>query len=285
MTYTVKNMKKLYRYLRKMIRSKTRSFSNQSFYIGNDIILTETIYGDQLCLQARELMMTPQILFKGAIEPHVTDLLPEILKRGDHFVDVGANIGWYTVRAGKLVGLSGKVTAFEPLPQTFDILHRNLFINGLTGHVTAVPCALGDTNQEVSLHFLEDFWGSPFLEQPGDDYARFHRREFQMCSVEMTTLDHYLNKIGNPRVDVIKIDVEGAENRVLAGMTYTLANNPEVVLLCELWTGSSEKREVMKQFLAKHKFPVRYINKKGKIVSCNVDDLPQPLCDLYLSRA
>jgi FkbM family methyltransferase len=229
-------------------------------------------------------MMTPQILFQGTFEPHITDLLPDIVKRGDHFVDIGANIGWYTVRAGKLVGQQGRVTAFEPLPQTFSLLHRNLFINGLTAHVTAVPCALGEIEEHVSLHFLEDFWGSPLLEQPGDDYAQFLQRTVQTCSVEMTTLDAYLDRNDSPKVDVIKIDVEGAENRVLAGMSQTLAKNPEIVLLCELWTSSSEKREFMKQFLHEHEFPVRYISKKGKLISSDIDNLPQPLCDLYLAR-
>jgi FkbM family methyltransferase len=150
---------------------------------------------------------------EGAYETHVTEQVLLLLKPGSVFVDVGASIGYFTILAARAVGPEGKVIACEPGPQNHTVLLLNTVVNKVD-NVLIVPCAISDAAGVVAYRHLgggngaiAGFDGAPESIGTGD-------------LVQARSLDDILE--GQPRVDVIKIDVEGAEGRVIAGATETL---------------------------------------------------------------
>lgn len=148
-----------------------------------------------------------------AYEPHVVSHLGQVLRPGMVFVDVGASIGFYTVLAGREVGPEGQVIACEPGPQNHSVLHLNIVANDLGDRVEVFPVAMSD-RAGVLLYSASGGNGAvgPYN---GDPLSLATH-----ALVPAATLDTVL--CGQERVDVIKIDVEGAEGLVLAGGQDTL---------------------------------------------------------------
>jgi FkbM family methyltransferase len=149
------------------------------------------------------------------------------LRAGLTVLDVGAHVGQYTLLASGLVGPAGRVIAFEPHPVLGRVLRRN--VDRVGGqNVTVLPVALGRAPGPgtLVLHPPDNFGGSSL--RP-DDSSAHHAR----AAIEVTTLDDALDRLGRPPVDLVKIDVEGAELDVIDGARGTLAANPCVVLIVE----------------------------------------------------
>jgi FkbM family methyltransferase len=152
--------------------------------------------------------------------------LAEHIKPGMTVVDVGANIGYYTLVFADLVGPSGRVIAFEPDPDLFSAAAGNVRRNGKAGTVRLHNCALGAHPAE--LHLLRGHFNS------GDN--RLRRADpgtARAVPVRVMRLDDVL---GPEKVDWVKIDVQGWECDVLEGMGQTLARNFETLKVCfEFW--------------------------------------------------
>jgi FkbM family methyltransferase len=160
----------------------------------------------------------------GYVEPEVQQVLAERLEPGDTFYDVGANIGYFTLIAARLVGPSGKVVAVEPQPEAVRRLRHNLELNGFD-HVTIVEAAIGDEEGE-----------SPLVVSPEGilEWAALEPsppRELPSIRVRTTTLDRLRTGLPAPRL--VKLDVEGAEGRAVAGMRELLRHDRPAVV-CEV---------------------------------------------------
>lgn len=164
---------------------------------------------------------------RGVWEPENTTILRHLLQPGDHFLDVGANIGYYTVLAGRLVGPQGVVTAFEPMPATHDWLNRNIALNALT-NVTTFAMALGETPGELELHL---FAGETVAN--ASQFAAW-RTAAVTTTVPCVTLDSLLSRFEDARPLLMKVDVEGGEWSVFHGGQQLLRER-RPVLLFELY--------------------------------------------------
>jgi len=149
-------------------------------------------------------------------EGDVHDFIVNVLKLGDVFVDVGANIGYYTILASKRVGASGKVFAVEPIPQTAKVLKFNIKLNGLK-NVTIIDKAGWNSYGRLKMKILFGEFGC----------ASFFRNGVEV-EVDATPLDDVLAHV--PKIKLIKVDVEGAEYEVLQGLNQTLTRTQCVIL-------------------------------------------------------
>jgi FkbM family methyltransferase len=147
-----------------------------------------------------------------AYEQKVSDRISALLSPGSVFVDVGASIGVFSIMAARLVGESGHVLAIEPGPQNRSLLLLNIASNGLT-NVEPIWCAV-DEAEGVLLYGQSK--GNGFIQPFDGDVSLLSDREL----VQSRTLDSILADRG--RVDVVKIDVEGAEGRVFRGAKQLL---------------------------------------------------------------
>jgi FkbM family methyltransferase len=184
---------------------------------------TAAIDGLAIYLDPQDEVITQSILVYGEWEIGESAEMRRLIRPGDTVVDVGANVGWYTLLASKRIGDSGRVIAFEPAPESRALLQRSIAANHLD-NVTIEPKALSDKRGTLRLHIHK--WnrgGNSVLDGPDRE---------QTVEVEALPLDEYLaNRDGE--IGLIKIDVEGAEGLVLAGMKNILRRRRVRTLVVE----------------------------------------------------
>jgi len=171
---------------------------------------------------AQDFQMFREMAEGPGYEPGTSDLMLSELHEGSTFVDVGANNGYYTILALSRVGTSGHVWSFEPNPDAFDRLSRNVSLNGSPRNVELFSVALGSGSGTQQL----------FISRYLDSRSSFTRQGRNSIQVRVQRADEVLK---GHRVDWIKIDAEGAEHLVLEGLTDTLRENPGLRLIVE-WT-------------------------------------------------
>jgi FkbM family methyltransferase len=161
------------------------------------------------------------MLIKGSYEPCTTRIFKQVLKEGMVAVDVGAHIGYYTLLASSLVGESGKVYAFEPEPQNFSALLGNIVLNGFQNikpfqkavfsHSGKMPLYIGTHSGMHSLLRVKDTTSEKVV-------------------VDMVSLDETFKKT---KVDLVKVDTQGAELNVLMGMQKLIKRCDDLKMIIE----------------------------------------------------
>jgi FkbM family methyltransferase len=181
-----------------------------------------------------------EILPEGAIAFHAwstlrfeqaeLEFILRVLRPGMTFFDVGANVGIFSLAAGqKLRRKTGLIFAFEPCPATFSILEKNLALNHLA-EVRTVRAAVSDQTGEALLFVNARFKdGLNSLQDPSHSDAEVVGRE----PVPTVTLDDFIARSSIPRVDVMKVDVEGAELLVFRGASQLLKRSDAPLILYE----------------------------------------------------
>ena len=145
-------------------------------------------------------------------------LVLRTVKPGDMIVDAGANFGYYTIIGSRLVGDKGKVYAFEPDPTNFELLQKNVRLNGLTNNVVLERKALSNRKGTLKLFIADQNKGDHRIYQPVGESRR-------SIDVEAVRLDGYF-KDHQRGIDVLKSDTQGAEGVILEGMTGLLEGRP-----------------------------------------------------------
>lgn len=169
-----------------------------------------------------------EVCFTGRYEPQETALVAAILRPGATFVDVGANWGYFTLLAAQAVGAGGRVVCLEPDPRLFALLEANVAGNGFA-NVRAVRVAAAADSGEVRLNGFDPAggnWGLTRIGGADDGGATF--------SARTASVDTELDDAGIDRVDLLKMDIEGAEDAALAGMAVGLRAGRYARLLLEL---------------------------------------------------
>lgn len=164
------------------------------------------------------------LLVNGGYEPEVQDLILRTLRPGGVFIDVGANIGTFTIPAAKHVGPSGRVIAIEPSPDVFKILEKNVALNS-TGNVQLICAAAGASDDDAN-----------FYPAPVDHFGMGSRApQFNAApiTVRSVTLDSIVKELNLTSVDALKIDVEGFELDVLKGAIELLSRERPPLIVFE----------------------------------------------------
>jgi FkbM family methyltransferase len=170
--------------------------------------------------------ISARIQKRGSWEPFVTAIMLSLLRPGDAFVDIGANIGWYTVASALKVGKTGQVIAFEPDPDNADMLERNVVLNDLH-NVRLFRCALAESTGQMSLVKSATNMGDHRLDSTSERSASVNSSNGSSASIDISvdTLDRVIadNGINLAKARILKVDTQGAEVLVLRGARETLA--------------------------------------------------------------
>ncbi|MFQ6026496.1 MAG: FkbM family methyltransferase [Dehalococcoidia bacterium] len=145
---------------------------------------------------------------------------------GMTFVDIGANIGYYTALATHAVGAEGQVLALEPDPESFQYLRQTVAANN-TQNVRCFQLAATDAPGPRRLYLSKDNRGDNRIYEPEPGW--------ESLEIQTVTVDGLLAELEIASVDFIKIDVQGAEGSVIAGMKDTLRNSDGLVVMTEFW--------------------------------------------------
>jgi FkbM family methyltransferase len=192
-----------------------------------------------------------EVCFTGRYEPQETALVRALLGPGMSFVDVGANWGYFTLLAAHQVGKSGRVISLEPDPRLFPVLADNIAVNHLS-QVTALQVAAGSESGSLTLAGFDEAGDNFGLSRVvGQDHANG-----LLFQVAARPLDAVFPEMGLATVDLVKLDVEGAEGLALEGLRESLAGRRVRRLLLELHPAQlaehgqnpSELHEQLRQF-------------------------------------
>jgi len=168
--------------------------------------------------------LSRSIILKKQLPGKTWMLLENLLHSGDCFVDVGANIGYTTLVAGRIVGEKGMVLAFEPTPRAFKSLEKNILLNRMH-YVEAFNLACSESDSDVIF----------YTSSISDEYNSLKPDAYSMSDasikVKAVALGDFLLSKGVQRVHLMKIDVEGAELLVFNGMdAYISQHKPDIII-------------------------------------------------------
>ena len=167
----------------------------------------------------------------GAFEPAVSNIFDSLIEMGDTILDVGANFGLFSLLAAdrlRTLGGGGRVVALEPDPRNIERLEVNLRVNGFS-EVVVVPNGLFDRDSTGVL-YLSD----PKQRNMGTSSVLSHAPRQQSVEIPLVTLDTFLRERGIAHVDLLKMDIEGAELAALSGARAALAGGKIKRILLEL---------------------------------------------------
>jgi len=202
----------------------------KSDWVGRLVYLTD---GIRIEVDPRDYL-GKRIIKYGCYEPETVDFIQKFIKPGMTVLDIGANVGYYSLLASRLVGSAGSVHSFEPHPLMYRVLNHNLRRNRCW-NVVANNSAISNEKGEAQL-FLStpSNFGSTSL-TPAWNYSG------QPVSVQRITLDSYVRSKAVRQIDLIKIDVEGAEIQALQGATAALSEHPNLLLVVEFCEGVANR--------------------------------------------
>jgi FkbM family methyltransferase len=181
-------------------------------------------------IDGHEMKLTPDyvdLIKGGGYEKGTTRVLTKLAKEGMNIVDIGANVGYYTLLAAKRVGSHGKVYAFEPEPRNFELLMENIRLNSYE-NVIATQRAVSNESGTASLFLSPRCSGAHSLvstRDPGNE----------TIAVGTVTLDEFFEREGWPAIQVIKMDIEGWEMEALDGMHKLIIRNSPLTIVVEFY--------------------------------------------------
>lgn len=201
-----------------------------------ETLLIPTRHGVSVQITLPEDAGWEMLFYRTTFETGTTEALEKMLRPDDVFVDIGANIGWYSLIAS-LHAPEGEVHAFEPVPFIFEKAKRNWELNGFDNRVFFKNRALGaEIDSELTIYTFEGLYHGH------SSASTLGRTDYRETSIPSTTLDHYLTEQSLHRVDVVKMDTEGGEMNVLQGAVDLLDRDMPPVWIIEM------NRETSRQF-------------------------------------
>jgi FkbM family methyltransferase len=251
------------------------------FYGDNRLLCR--LLGDYLAfVDTRDLMLGPRLVLDGFWESWVTLAIARHLRPGMWCVDVGANYGYYTLLMAAACGPQGRVAACEPNPLMAETyLAQNLALNGFYHGAEICPKVIGNVDDRMVDFVLHD---GDFATSSLERWAYAHRAE--TVQAPAITLDRLCADW--PRLDLVKIDAEGAESLVWEGMQETLRRFPRMAVVMELHLQRDPPQTV--GYLHKFEcagYAIRCVNYEGEVVPTDATAIltnPQEHWTLWLSR-
>ena len=202
-----------------------RAADAASAYLGDNTAVTFLETGQRILVDTRSMDIGVHLLTLGMWEPQYTALFRRLVRPGDTVFDLGANHGVYTLLAAALAGPTGRVLAFEPNPRLAHLAEMSARLNGYGATVTMHRLCASDANGSTWLVFEDAFSGGGTQNRAGSEGET-------AIACRTAILDEMFDS-ADFRLDVVKLDVEGSEGRVLRGMRRLLARSPDVRILME----------------------------------------------------
>lgn len=202
----------------------------KSQYLGNNQILCRVLGNKKMFVIGDDLGFSPHMIMEGYWEYWLTEYFAKNIKSGDTVLDIGANLGYYSILAADLVGSSGRVVAVEPNPYVFSLLSKSIAHNGFHGRTQLHNFALAAEGETGSRNFFvpaNEPKNGMILSRDAD--LASHKKKGEVFSIDLGHLQHS----EFDRLDFIKIDVEGAELPILQSLKPLIERfRPKIV--CEV---------------------------------------------------
>lgn len=259
-------------------------------YLGDGVCLTKLWTRHLFKVSTNDSIVTPHILNLGFIEPQNTTLLTSMTRPGDVFVDIGANVGYFSVLGAWRSWPGGEVWSFEPLPRLYSLLYDNLAINGYAGIARQNRAALSDRSGITELRIFEGYEATSTIREVAPAFLQETERQTGRLSrtIEVNTLrlDDVMRDV--PEVHVMKIDAEGHEPAIIRGGVEVLKRSRNVKIVMEFVPTIMGVQESLNhlRLLRGLGFSIFRIEPDASLVPHPVDDtlVNITFSDLFLTR-
>jgi len=243
----------------------------QTVLVDPKTLLTRLFTGIKIYLDPQDISVSAHVAVDGVWEKPVTKAWLAVLKKNDTVLDVGANFGYFGILAGQFTDRKdSKVILFEANKNLIPYITKSLSLNWLNEHVKVENLAISDRRGKVKLNVLKDYLGSSSLHSV-EKLDSFMHEKMQLevaesMSVESTTIDMYCKENNIQAVDLIKMDIEGYEEKAYAGMKDIIKSSKNLTLFIEFTKDTYENPEKFYSDLLKDFGNVYVIDKDGFII-------------------
>lgn len=237
-------------------------------YVGNNTTLCRVLYNYKMYIDTRDVAMTPHLILDGCWESWITIFLSRTVQRDWHCVDGGACFGYYSILMAELVGPGGHIHAFEPNHQTFDLLRRNVDINGFSGTVETYKVGLhnGNTTNMWMAHEPENVGATKLVP------AQFTSESVPPnTEASVISLDRFFKDRRPP--DLIKLDIEGSEEAAMDGAIELMAKHPTVRWFVEFHRSLYNTPQRFLNKIVSNGFELRFVDYDSSIKSITMEEL------------
>lgn len=192
---------------------------------GQKGVVKTTANGFNILIDGKDWAIVPSLYFAHVWEKDETEVFNKFVKEGMTVIDIGAHVGYFSLLASKLVGSKGEVLSLEPTPETYKLLERNIYENGVR-NITAYRYAISNK------------CGDSFIRLDGVSPASntIYGNGRNTIEVKTKTLDSLVHK-----ADFIKMDIEGGECQALDGMIDVIQQSPDLIMLTEVYPAGLER--------------------------------------------
>lgn len=264
--------------------------ARSAIYLGDHKALTRTVHEHKMYVDTRDKSLAPHILLDGYWENWVTEVFLANLAPGMTVVDIGANIGYYSLLAAAHIGPAGRLYCFEANPNTADLLFSNLEINGYLDRAQVLSKAVYSKSTQIQFNCFEKHQGGSSIWVDEMEVREGLRDNLEKITVDTVSLDEFFAP--GTRVDLIKVDAEGAEPYILQGAKRVLEENRNIRILMEfnlaqlqrsLWLENAYKKLVDE--IRELGFTIYLIEHDGVLHEATPDALSdRPVSDVLLKR-
>lgn len=257
------------RYLDRRFRQRNETAIRRrctAINIGDDRVICRVLGRYKMFVDARDVGLSPHLMLDGYWEMWLTEALVATIKPGMTVVDIGANLGYYTIAMADLVGPGGKVHAFEPNERLVSLVRNSVMVNGFEDRVHLHAQALSDTDGDMELIVDE--------QEPKNGFVIPWREGASGPKLRTQRLDAFADLYA---ADVVKIDADASEERIWSGMSGILAANRPMVIFLEFVTERYTDAPAFIRAMTDHGFGLHHLTYNSGIVPIDAADiLAQP---------
>jgi FkbM family methyltransferase len=211
------------------------SHGGRTTYMGDGLVLVKAIVrGFQIIylVEASDRLIAPWFIASGRYETELTEHFGRILRKDDHCFDIGANFGYFLLLFGRFCP-EGKSIGIEADETLFKIARDNIHINGLAANTSIYHAAICEAERELTLFRRVGRSGNTSIFKVHEEFLdRLGEAPSVKFSVKGVSIDHFYQHFSG-KLDVIKIDIEGAEPLAFAGAQSVVAANPDLQIVME----------------------------------------------------
>ena len=233
-------------------------------YLGPDAALTQLHDGQFLYVDPMDRQIASHMIARGHWESWNENVVRRLTKPGDRVIEIGANLGYYSVIMASCIGASGRLDSFEANPRLARLVDMSLEFNGYKPFSTVHASAAGDAQGTIRFAVSRTYSGGGHIALQPDSYGE----DMQIIEAPMVRLD---DQFPDEIVDFIRMDAEGSEPLVLAGAQQIIARSPNLKICMEWCVEMMEGRVDMEAFvnsLTANDFRFWQIQHDASIIEC-----------------